>query len=140
MHVLTVTVQSLFAEVDVAYVLNVGLKLVGGGVDGDEGDGVADELWCVESVSVSGGDVTAVVVGDTDVLQSIDVDISGDEDISEDVVVVVVVIVVVVVVMVEEFVILLEDGIDVTAVQKLFCLQLCYECIIFTNLQAPPRQ
>ena len=68
MHVLTVTVQSLFAEVDVAYVLNVGLKLVGGGVDGDEGDGVADELWCVESVSVGGCDVTAVVVGDTDVL------------------------------------------------------------------------
>ena len=71
MHVLTVTVQSLFAEVDVACVLvmmNVGLKLAGGGVVGDEGDGVADELWCVESASVCGCDVTAVVVGDTDVL------------------------------------------------------------------------
>ena len=71
MHVLTVTVQSLFAEVDVACVLvvmNVALKLVVGGVDGVVGDGVADELWCVESVSVSGCDATAVVVGGTDVL------------------------------------------------------------------------
>ena len=113
MHVATATVQSLFSEVDVAYVLvvmNVALKLGGGGADGDGGDGVADELWCVESVSVGGCDVTAVVVGDTDVLQSIDVDISGDEDTSEDVIVVAV--------MVEELVMSLEDGIDVTAVQK----------------------
>ena len=68
MHVATATVQSLFSEVDVAYVLvvmNVALKLVVGDVDGD---GVADELWCVESVSVGGCDVTAVVIGDTDVL------------------------------------------------------------------------
>ena len=72
MHVLTVTVQSLFAE---------------------------------------------VVVGDTDVLQSIDVDISGDEDTFEDVVIIIVVVVVVVVVM-EELVVSLEDAIDVTAVQK----------------------
>ena len=71
MHVLTVTVQSLFAE---------------------------------------------VVVGDTDVLQSIDVDISGDEDTFEDVVIIIVVVVVVVVM--EELVVSLEDAIDVTAVQK----------------------
>ena len=69
MHVLTVTVQSLFAE---------------------------------------------VVVGDTDVLQSIDVDISGDEDTFEDVVIIIVVVVVVM----EELVVSLEDAIDVTAVQK----------------------
>ena len=109
MHVLTVTVQSLFAEVGAAYVLvviNVALK-VGGG------DGVANELCCVDSVSVSGCDGVAVVVGDTDVLQSIDVDVSGDEDTFEDVVVVVVVVVVM-----EELVVSLEDAIDVTAVQK----------------------
>ena len=64
MHVLTVTVQSLFAYVLV--VMNVGLKPVGSGVVG--GDGVADKLCRVDSVSVSGCDVTAVVVGDTDVL------------------------------------------------------------------------
>ena len=113
MHVLNVTVQSLFSEVDVACVLvviNVALKPVGGGVVGGDDDGVTDKLCRVDSVSISGCDVTAVVVGDTDVLQSIDVDISGDEDISEDVVVVVV--------MVEELVVSLEDGIDVTAVQK----------------------
>ena len=135
MHVLTVTVQSLFAEVDVACVLvvmNVALKLVVGGVDGVVGDGVADELWCVESVSVSGCDATAVVVGGTDVLQSIAVDISGDEDTFEDVVIIIVVVfVVIVVVVMEELVVLLEDGIDVTAVQKLFCSQLCYKYIIF---------
>ena len=107
MHVLTVTVQSLFAEVGAAYVLvviNVALKLGGG-------DGVANELCCVDSVSVSGCDGVAVVVGDTDVLQSIDVDVSGDEDTFEDVVVVVVVVM-------EELVVSLEDAIDVTAVQK----------------------
>ena len=70
MHVLTVTAQSLFAEADAAYVLVVTnvyitLKLVGGGV---VGDGVADELCCVDSVSVGGCDGTAVVIGDTDVL------------------------------------------------------------------------
>ena len=124
MHVLTVTVQSLFAEVDVACVLvmmNVGLKLVVGGVDGDEGDGVADELWCIDSVSVGGCDGVAVVVGDTDVLQSIDVDISGDEDTFEDVVITVVVVVVVVVVKVKELIVLLGGvvgSVDVTAVQK----------------------
>ena len=72
MHVLTVTEQSLFAEADAAYVLVVTnvyitlkLKLVGGVV---VGDGVADEVCCVDSVSVGGCDVTAVVIGDTDVL------------------------------------------------------------------------
>ena len=71
MHVLTVTVQSLFSEVDVACVLvvmNVGLKPVGGGVVGGDDDGVADELCRVDSVSVGGCDFAAVVVGDTDVL------------------------------------------------------------------------
>ena len=139
MHVLTVTVQSLFAEADAAYVLvvtnvYVALKLVGGVV---VGDGVADEVCCVDSVSVGGCDDTAVVVGDTDVLQSVDVDISGDEDTFEDVV-----IIVVVVVMVEELVVSLEDGIDVTAVQKiiLFPTLLLQMHNFFTNRQAPPRQ
>ena len=47
MHVLTVTVQSLFSEVDVTYVLvvmNVALKLVSGGVVSNGDDGVADTL------------------------------------------------------------------------------------------------
>ena len=71
MHVLTVTVQSLFSEVDVARVLvvmNVGLKPVGGGVVSGDDDGVADELCRVDSVSVGGCDFAAVVVGDTGVL------------------------------------------------------------------------
>ena len=71
MHVLTVTVQSLFAGVDVTYVLAVmNVPLIGGSVVGDDGgDGVAVyRLCCVDSVSVCGCDVTAVVVGDTDVL------------------------------------------------------------------------
>ena len=137
MHVLTVTVQSLFAEADAAYVLVVTnvyitLKLVVGGV---VGDGVADELCCVDSVSVGGCDVTAVVVGDTDVLQSVDVDISGNEDTFENVVIIVVV-------MVKELVVSLEDGIDVTAVQKiiLFTTLLLQMHNFFTNRQAPPRQ
>ena len=141
MHVLTVTEQSLFAEADAAYVLVVTnvyitlkLKLVGGVV---VGDGVADEVCCVDSVSVGGCDVTAVVIGDTDVLQSIDFDISGNEDTFENVV-----IIVVVVVMVKELVVSLEDGIDVTAVQKiiLFTTLLLQMHNFFTNRQAPPRQ
>ena len=133
MHVLTVTVQSLFAGVDVTYVLAVmNVPLIGGSVVGDDGgDGVAVRLCCVDSVSVGGCDVTAVVIGDTDVLQSIAVDISGDEDTFEDVVIIIVVVVVVVVVVMEELVVSLEDGIDVTAVQKFIHNSVTHQSIIF---------
>ena len=55
------TDQLLFDVANVLVVINVELKLGGGGVVGDDGDAVADALCCVDGVSVSGCDVTAVV-------------------------------------------------------------------------------
>ena len=52
------TDQLLFDVANVLVVMNVALKLVGGGVVGDNG---ADALCCADGVSVNGCDVTAVV-------------------------------------------------------------------------------